>query len=63
MLIGLGVMIVGFLLMAGGGSKDPNVFDAKNVYGTIRITVAPILILAGFIIEIVAIFREPKESV
>jgi hypothetical protein len=62
MLIGLGVMILGFLLMAGGRSEDPNVFNAGEVYSPVRITVAPILILAGFIIEIVAIFRQPKNS-
>ena len=62
MLIGAGVMILGFLLMAGGRSADPNVFDTKQVYSTTRITIAPILILAGLVIEIVAIFRHPKNS-
>jgi NADH:ubiquinone oxidoreductase subunit K len=60
MLIGLGVMAVGFLLMAGGRSNDPNVFDKTQVYGTVRITIAPIIILAGLAIEIIAIFRRPK---
>jgi hypothetical protein len=62
MLIGLGVMLVGFLLMAGGGSNDPNVFNTSQVYGTTRITIAPIIILAGLVIEILAIFRQPKNS-
>lgn len=62
MLIGAGVMAVGFLLMAGGRSNDPNVFDVHQVYGTRRITIAPILILAGLVIEIIAIFRQPKNS-
>ena len=60
MLIGAAVIIVGFLLMAGGRSSDPNVFDTSKVYSATRITVAPILLLAGLIIEIVAIFRQPK---
>ncbi len=60
MLIGAAVMIVGFLLMAGGRSDDPNVFDPKEVYSTTRITIAPILILAGLAIEVYAIFRNPK---
>lgn len=60
MLIGLAVMAIGFLLMAGGGSSDPNVFDKDEVYGFRRITIAPIIILAGLVIEIVAIFRKPK---
>lgn len=62
MLIGAAVMILGFLLMAGGGSKDPNVFNTHEIYGTRRITIAPILILAGLVIEIVAIFRQPKTA-
>lgn len=62
MLIGAGVMILGFLLMAGGRSEDPNVFNVHEVYGTRRITIAPIIILAGLVIEIVAIFRLPKNS-
>ena len=62
MLIGLAVMAVGFLLMAGGRSNDPNVFRPDEVYGVRRITIAPIIILAGLVIEIVAIFRRPKNS-
>jgi hypothetical protein len=62
MLIGLVIMAVGFLLMAGGGSPDPNVFNPDEVYGVRRITIAPIIILAGLIVLIVAIFRKPKNS-
>jgi hypothetical protein len=47
-------------MMAGGRSDDPKVFDAKQVYSTTRITIAPVLILAGLVIEIYAIFRKPK---
>lgn len=62
MLIGIGVMLLGFLLMAGGRSPDPNVFDKNEVYSPVRITIAPIIILAGLVIEIVAIFRHPKNN-
>ena len=62
MLIGVVVMALGFILMAGGKSSDPNVFDPKQVYSTTRITIAPIIILAGLVIEIIAIFRQPKNS-
>lgn len=62
MLAGLVVMAIGMFLMSGGKSTDPAVFDAKSVYSTTRITIAPILILAGLVIEIYAIFRQPKES-
>nr|MBA2744675.1 DUF3098 domain-containing protein [Flavisolibacter sp.] len=56
------LMILGFLLMAGGRSEDPNVFNPDEIYGTQRITIAPLLILAGLVIEIIAIFREPKRG-
>ena len=62
MLIGVVVMALGFILMAVGKSSDPNVFDPKQVYSTTRITIAPIIILAGLVIEIIAIFRQPKNS-
>jgi hypothetical protein len=62
MLIGVVVMALGFILMAGGKSNDPNVFDRNKVYSTTRITIAPIIILAGLVIEIIAIFRQPKNS-
>lgn len=60
MLAGLAVLALGFFLMSGGKSSDPNVFDAKEVYSTTRITIAPILIITGFIIEIIAIMKKPK---
>lgn len=60
MLIGLAVLALGFFLMAGGKSADPKVFDEKEVYSATRITVAPILIIAGFVIEIFAIMKKPK---
>ena len=60
MLIGLAVMALGFFLMAGGRSSDPNVFQDKDIYSTTRITIAPILIIAGLIIEIFAIMKKPK---
>jgi hypothetical protein len=62
MLIGVVVMALGFILMAGGKSPNPNVFDKAKVYSTTRITIAPIIILAGLVIEIIAIFRQPKNS-
>ncbi|MEO6328295.1 MAG: DUF3098 domain-containing protein [Ginsengibacter sp.] len=59
MALGLVVIAIGFLLMAGGKSSNPNVFQDKDVYSFRRITIAPILIIAGFIIEIFAIMRRP----
>ena len=60
MAIGAGVITIGMFLMAGGGSTDPAVFNKDEVYSTTRITIAPILILAGLVIEIYAIFKRPK---
>jgi hypothetical protein len=61
MLIGIVVIAAGMFLLSGGVSnKDPNVFDKNAVYSTTRITIAPLLILAGLVIEIFAIFRKPK---
>jgi predicted tellurium resistance membrane protein TerC len=60
MLAGVIVIAIGMFLMAGGASKDPNVFDKNEVYSTTRVTVAPILIVIGLVIEIYAIFRKPK---
>jgi hypothetical protein len=58
--IGAVVIAIGMMLMSGGKSTDPNHFDANSVYSTTRITIAPILILAGFAVEIYAIFKRPK---
>jgi DUF3098 family protein len=57
---GLAIIALGLILMAGGNSGDPNVFNPKEVYSTTRITIAPILILLGLAVEIFAIFRKPK---
>ncbi len=61
MLGGLIVLAIGFFLMAGGKSEDPTVFNDSEVYSTTRITIAPLLIIAGFVIEIFAIMKKPKE--
>jgi hypothetical protein len=59
MILGGVVMALGMVLMAGGKSDDPNVFDPNAVYGFTRITLAPLLIILGLVIEIVAIFKKP----
>ncbi len=62
MAIGGVVMVIGLLLMAGGKTEDPTVFDYNEVYSTRRITVAPIVLMLGLLIEIYAIMRKPKAS-
>ncbi len=59
MLIGIGCIVLGFLLMIGGGSDDPNVFNPE-IYNFRRIRVAPTLVLIGFGIEVYAILRSPN---
>jgi len=60
MLIGVVFIAVGFLLMIGGGSDDPKVFN-YDLFSFRRITLAPILILAGYVIEIFAIMKKPRD--
>lgn len=60
MLIGLAVIVLGIVLMSGGKNTDPNVFDETLVYSKTRITVAPILIVAGLLIEVYAIMKKSK---
>jgi hypothetical protein len=59
LLIGLALLVVGFVLMAGGGSDDPNVFN-YSLFNFQRLTIAPILIIAGFVVEFFAIMKRPK---
>lgn len=59
-LIGLALIALGFILMIGGGSTDPDVFNGK-MFDFQHITLAPILVLAGFVVEIVAIFWKGKK--
>jgi predicted tellurium resistance membrane protein TerC len=62
MLAGLIVLAIGFFLMAGGKSADPKIFNDNDVYSTTRITIAPLMIIAGFLIEIFAIMKKPADS-
>ena len=61
MIIGLGVIVLGFILMIGGGSKDPDVFN-PDIFNFRRIRLAPALVLIGFGIEISAILRSFKNT-
>jgi membrane-bound ClpP family serine protease len=59
--IGFAIIVVGFLLMLGGKSDDPKVFS-EDIFSFRRITLAPIVVLAGFIFEIWAIMKKPKNT-
>jgi hypothetical protein len=58
---GIAMIIAGFYLMSGGASEDPNVFNPE-LFNTRRITVAPLLIIGGFALNIVAIMIKPKHQ-
>ncbi len=60
LLIGLAINVLGFILMIGGGTDDPNKFDAGELFHPVRITIAPILIVAGYIIILYAIMKRRK---
>jgi hypothetical protein len=58
MAAGLGLIFLGFLLMSGGSMPSADVWDESLIYSSRRITLAPIMILAGFVLQIVAIFSK-----
>ena len=61
MAIGFAIIVVGFILLSGGGSDDPNVFS-EDIFNFRRLTVAPLILLFGFGFEIYAIMKKPKED-
>lgn len=56
--IGFGLILLGLLLMSGGGSESPDVFDADRIYSFRRITLAPLMIICGLLVEVYAIFKK-----
>jgi NADH:ubiquinone oxidoreductase subunit K len=62
MLIGIGLLILGFVLMSGGGTSDPNEFN-EEIFSTRRITIAPMMVVAGYIVIGYAImFRDKSHT-
>jgi hypothetical protein len=61
LLIGIGVIALGFILMSGGASSDPNVFNESELFSFRRIRIAPTLVLMGFGITIYSIIKNPKK--
>ena len=57
--VGIAFIILGFILMAGGGSEDPTVYN-EELFSSRRITWAPLFIVIGFIVEVFAILRRPN---
>ena len=60
LLAGLAVNILGFLLMIGGAAEDPNTFKEEELFSATRITLAPFLIVIGYVIIFFAIMRKKK---
>jgi membrane-bound ClpP family serine protease len=60
LIIGFVIIIIGFALMSGGRTTDPKVFNAE-IFSFRRIVLAPVIVLTGFIFEIWAIMRKPKD--
>ena len=61
MLIGLGLIVFGFLLMSGGASEDPAKFS-EEIFSFRRITLATIIVMLGFIVEVFAIMSTNKKD-
>ena len=61
MLVGIALVVIGFTLMAGGASDDPAKFNPE-VFNSTRITIAPVLVLLGFAVNIAAIMLKPKKG-
>ncbi|MCW3127154.1 MAG: hypothetical protein JWO03_2812 [Bacteroidetes bacterium] len=59
MAAGVIVIIIGFLLMAGKANDNPAVFNADEIYSFRRITLAPVVVMIGFLIEVYAILKRP----
>lgn len=62
LVIGFAIIVLGFILMVGGKSEDPTVFKEEEIFSFRRITLAPMIVLAGFIFEIWAIMKKPKST-
>jgi hypothetical protein len=62
MAIGFGIIVLGFILMIGGATDDPNVFNPE-IFSFRRITLAPLVLLIGFVFELYAIMKKPKDSI
>ncbi len=62
MAIGAVIIALGMFLMSGGKNQNPKVFDYNVVYSTTRITIAPILIILGLLVEVYAIFKKSKTT-
>ncbi|MGZ4034839.1 MAG: DUF3098 domain-containing protein [Bacteroidia bacterium] len=61
LIIGVVIVTIGYMLMVGGGSDNPNEFHAEELFSFRRITLSPIVILSGFVVVLYGIMKKPKE--
>ena len=61
LIVGIVVIVIGYMLMVGGGSVNPNEFHADEIFSFRRITLSPIVILAGFVVVLYAIMKKSKQ--
>lgn len=61
LIVGVVIVVIGYLLMIGGGSEDPNKFDANEIFSFRRITLSPIVILTGFVVVLLGIMKKAKD--
>lgn len=62
LLIGLAINIIGFILMIGGATDDPKEFHKDEIFSGVRITIAPMFIIAGYVVIIYSIMRKTKSK-
>lgn len=63
MIGGVALILIGFMLLSGGKSPDPHQFNYEEIYSFRRITLSPLVIMLGFVIEVYAIMKKPKAAV
>lgn len=63
LLIGLGINVLGFILMMGGGADSPDEFNADELFSHVRITIAPMFIVLGYAVIMYAIMKKPKKNI
>ncbi|MGP1514602.1 MAG: DUF3098 domain-containing protein [Bacteroidales bacterium] len=61
MSIGVFLLLLGYIMLVGGGSKDPNTFN-YSLFNAQRLIISPILIIGGLVVEVYAIMRKGKQS-
>ncbi len=61
LIVGVIVIVIGYMLMVGGGSDNPNEFNANEIFSFRRVTLSPIVILAGFVVVLYAIMKKSKQ--